>query len=207
MTVSSSAFPVVRHGEVIETSTTRISAESDVLHILPELGSLARIDGMTGQPTTYGVVSFGSTGGLDTSRKAVRRGAPGVSDQAIYQRHPELEIVLRTTFEVAVIGYGDGTTFHHHLPALPAPLHFSVRSCSAVETQAFCHEPRYLSALLTYRGELSPEQLVASHLRWVDRTLDDDHEWLRDATRRLARLMKRDYDLLATLLLAIEPVE
>jgi hypothetical protein len=203
----SSPPQVIRYGEVIETSTTRVTAECDVLHILPELGSLVRIDGMAGQPSTYGVVSFGATGGLDSSRRAVRRGGPGVSDQAVYQKHPELGLVLRTTFEVAVIGFGDSGRFHHYLPALPAQLHFSVRSCAAVEVHSFCNQPQYLSSLLSYRGELSPEQLLASHLRWVDRTIDDGHRWLKDTTRRLARLMKRDYDTLATLLHAIEPAE
>jgi hypothetical protein len=205
--VSSSASGTVRFGEVIETSTTRVTAECDVLHILPELGSLVRVDGMPPQPTTYGVVSFGATGGLDTSRRAVRRGGQGVADQAIYQKHPELELVLRTTFEVAVIGFGAGAAIQHYLPALPAPLHFSVRSCSPSDVRAFCTQPQYLSALLSYRGELAPEQLIASHLRWVDKTLNDGHVWLHDATRRLARLMKRDYDMLATLLHAIEPTD
>lgn len=205
MAASSNSSGVVRFGEVIETSTTRVVAECDVLHILPELGSLVCIGGLTDQPTTYGVVSFAATGGLDTSRKAVRRGGPDISDYSIYQRHPELEIVLRSTFEVAIIGYRDGKVSHHRLPSLPAPLHFSVRSCHASDVGTFCDAPQYLSSLLAFRGELPPEQLLASHLRWVDRTIDDGHLWLADATRRLARLMKRDYDMLATLLLAVEP--
>lgn len=204
---SSSSSGTVRFGEVIETSTTRVTAECDVLHILPELGALVRIDGMSAQPATFGIVSFGATGGLDTSRRAVRRGIAGVADHAIYQRHPELELVLRTTFEVAIIGSSDGSSVQHFLPTLPAPLHFSVRSCDRNAVEHFCAQPQYLSTLLAYRGELAPDHLIASHIRWVDRTLDDAHVWLADATRRLARLMKRDYDLLATLLQAVEPRE
>jgi len=194
-----------RLGEVIETSTVGFTAESDQLHILPELGALVRVGGLTDQISYYGIVAFGATGGLDTSRTAVRRGGHDLMDEAIYERHPELELVLRTMFSVAVVGYQDGIVPRHVLPALPAPLHYTVHACDAAETITFCNTPRYLSTLLNYRGDVPAEQLVASHLRWVDVQLADSHAWLSDATRRLARLMKRDYDRLVTILQAIEP--
>ena len=150
-----------RLGEVIETNTTGFTAESDDLHRLPELGAIVRVGGLNEQQTYYGIVAFGETGGLDTSRRAVRRGSDSLSDEAIYSRHPELEYVLRTVF-----------TFQ---------------------------------SLLSYSGEITPEALTAAHLRWVDKTLGDSHEWLREAVRRLARLMKRDYDRFVTIVQAAEP--
>ena len=63
-----------------------------------------------------------------------------------------------------------------------------------------------LPMLLSASGDLLPEMLVASHLRWVDATLQDGHAWLAGATRRLARLMKRDYDRFVTIAQAIAPV-
>jgi hypothetical protein len=190
---------------VIETSTVGYTAESDQLHALPELGALVRVGGLTDTISYYGVVAFGATGGLDTSRKAVRRGGHDLMDEAIYERHPELELVLRTLFSVAVVGYRDGITPRHVLPALPAPLHYTVHACDAAEAVTFCDEPRYFATLLNYNGDVSAEQLIASHLRWVDAQLADNHAWLEEATRRLARLMKRDYDRLVTILQAIEP--
>lgn len=205
--VSSSASAGGRLGEVIETSTTGFLAESDQLHQLPELGALVCVGGLDAARAYYGVVSHGATGGLDTSRKAVRRGSDLVSDAAVYDRHPELELVLRTVFSVEVIGYRDGPGFRHVLPALPVPLHYSVHGCDRETVVAFCANPRYLATLLNFHGEIMPEQLVAAHFRWVDMHLDDDHAWLTDATRRLARLMKRDYDRLATILEAVTPHE
>jgi len=203
--VSSSAISSPRLGEVIETSTTGFLAESDQLHRLPELGALVCVGGLDDSRAYYGVVSHGATGGLDTSRKAVRRGGDHLSDAAIYDRHPELELVLRTVFNVAVIGYRDGPRFRHALPALPVPLHYSVHGCDRATIASFSASPRYLASLLSFHGEIMPEQLVAAHLRWVDNQLDDHHTWLTDATRRLARLMKRDYDRLATILESIAP--
>jgi hypothetical protein len=194
-----------RLGEVIETSTTTFLAESDQLHALPELGALVRVGGLNETQSFFGVVAFGATGGLDTSRRAVRRGGNELADAAIYDRHPELELILRTLFSVAVVGYRDGMAVRHALPALPVPLHYSVHPCALADVAAFCREPRYLATLLNYRGEITPEQLIASHLCWIDATLEDDHEWLEDATRRVARLMKHDYDRLVTILQAVDP--
>jgi hypothetical protein len=190
---------------VIETSTVAFEAESDQLHVLPELGALVRVGSRDDRLSCFGVVAFGSTGGLDASRHAVRRGGDDLADEAIYARHPELELILRTVFQVALVGYRDGDIYRHALPALPAPLHYSVFACNIAEIDAFCRQPRYLGSLLNYRGDVSPEQLVAAHLRWVDVRLNDRQEWLLAATRRLAHLMKRDYDGLVSILELVAP--
>jgi hypothetical protein len=203
--VSSSAIASSRLGEVVETSTTGFLAESDQLHQLPELGALVCVGGLDETRAYFGVVSHGATGGLDTSRKAVRRGNDSLADAAIYDRHPELELVLRTVFNVEVIGFREGIGYRHVLPALPVPLHYSVHACDRPTVASFCAGPRYLATLLNFHGEIMPEHLVAAHFRWVDRELDDHHAWLTDATRRLARLMQRDYDRLATILEAVAP--
>lgn len=194
-----------RLGEVIETSTTGFTAESDELHRLPELGAIVRVGGLNEQQTYYGIVAFGETGGLDTSRRAVRRGNDSVSDEAIYTRHPELEYVLRTVFTVAVVGYRESNIRRHVLPPLPVPLHYSVRPCSRSEVREFTTDPKYFQSLLSYSGPITAEALTSAHLRWVDATIDDGHEWLREAVRRLARLMKRDYDRFVTIVQAADP--
>lgn len=203
--VSSNIIRRSRLGEVVETNTTGFLAESDELHRLPELGSLVCVGGLDNTLSYFGVVSHGATGGLDASRKAVRRGGDHLSDAAIYDRHPELEFVLRTVFSVAVVGYSDGSSVRHTLPALPVPLHYSVQGCDRTTLERFCANPRYLPTLLGFHGEIMPEQLLAAHFRWVDASLDDNHAWLIEATRRLARHMKRDYDRLATILEAVAP--
>ena len=198
-------FPNTRLGEVVETSTTSFIAESERLHDLPELGSLARVRGLRDGDALYGVVAHGETGGLDAGRRAVKRGTAQFADDAVYAEHPELEYVLRTLFTCAAVGSREHGAVRHTLPALPAPLHFNVQACGLDETRIFCAAPRYLSALLHFQGPVAAEQLVAAHLRWVDRQVDDGHVWLTDATRRLARLMKRDYDRLVIILEAIDP--
>jgi hypothetical protein len=189
---------------VIETNTLGYWAESDRLHALPALGQLVVVNGPE-ELNTYGVVTFGQTGGIDPSRRAVRRGGGEAEDEAIYRRHPELEHILRTTFRVAVVGFERAGRLRHTLPPLPAPLHYSVNTCAPDGVRRFCAQPRYFADLLAYKGELDPAQVIATHLRWVDELLDDQHVWLTDATRQVARLMKRDYDRLVVLLETVDP--
>lgn len=193
-----------RLGEVIQTNSLGFWAESEQLHLLPVFGELVRVE-ISEHERVYGVVVYGETGGIDPSRRAVRRGDSFTSDDALYNRHPELELVLRSIFRVSGVGTRTRDTVQHHLPALPVPLHFTVRGCGPFEVENFCANPRYLPMLLSNQGEVPPEAVVAAHLRWVDSVLQDDHRWLTDASRRLARLMKRDYDLLVNVLEAIDP--
>jgi hypothetical protein len=203
--VASSNQPTtLRHGEVIETSTTGFLAESDRLHHLPQLGELVRAK-INDEWDAYAVVSFGETGAIDQGRRAVRRGTPESDDADVYSRHPELDHVLRTVFRAAAVGYRSDAGIRHTLPPLPVPLHFGVHPCGKDEAARFCEDPEYLSALLAYRGEVDAEQLIAAHLRWVDATLDDGHAWLRLACRLLARQMRREYDRLVLILESVDP--
>lgn len=193
-----------RLGEVIETTSAGHWAESYILHELPPLGALVSSTLPDGQ-RNYGIVAFGQTGGLDPSRRAIKRGGENLSDSAIYDRHPELEHILRTLFRVAAVGYQDRSRIRHSVPPLPVPLHYTVHACDADEVSRFVPGPRYFASLLHHQGEISAEDLLAAHIRWVDEALDDNHQWLSEATRQVASLMKRDYDRLFIVLDSVDP--
>ncbi len=195
----------MRIGEIIETSTVGFWAESVNLHDLPPLGALVSVD-VPDVGTLYGVVAFGQTAGIDEGRKAVRRGSDEVFDGAIYDRHPELTRILRTTFRVVTIGFAgaDGQP-RHHLPPTPPQLHYSVSRCERAAVERFTDEPRYFPTLMASEGEVAPEQLLAAHIRAVYAVRGQDGVWLAGAGRQVARLLKRDYDRLLTVLEAIDP--
>lgn len=195
----------MRIGEIIETSTVGFWAESESLHALPPLGSLVTV-AVPEVGILAGVVAFGQTAGVDEGRRAVRRGDAETFDGAIYDRHPELLRILRTTFRVVTIGYQDVRgTIRHHLPPLPPPLHYSVSRCEEVMTRTFSQDPHYFPLLLASEGEVAPEQLLAAHIRTVTTDRGGDEGWRAAAGRQIARLLKRDYDKLLTVLEAIDP--
>jgi len=223
----------MRIGEIIETGTTGFVAESLELNRPPALGSLVKVEVGDGA-CVYGVVSHGTTTGLDPGRRAVRRSTEEVRDEAIYDEHPELKHTLRTEFSVLLVGCVEDPVLvalgplaqalgpvaqghrgqrvqdkcgaiRQHLPAQPPPLHYSVHQCTEEEVRAFSERLYYLRLLLSAPGEVPSEQLLAAHVRQAYRQRGQDREWLERAARGIAALLKHDYEWLMTVLYAIEP--
>jgi len=193
----------MRIGEIIETGTTGFVAESLELNRPPALGSLVKVEVGEGS-CVYGVVSHGTTAGLDPGRRAVRRSTEEVYDQAIYDEHPELRHTLRTEFSVLLVGCVEDGALRQHLPAQPPPLHYSVHQCTGEEVRAFSERLYYLRLLLSASGEVPSEQLLAAHVRQAYRQRGQDREWLEWAAREIAALLKHDYERLMMVLYAIE---
>jgi len=193
----------MRIGEIIETGTTGFVAESFELNRPPALGSLVKVEIGEGG-CVYGVVSHGTTTGLDPGRRAVRRSTETVYDEAIYNEHPELRHTLRTEFSVLLVGCVEDGAIRQHLPAQPPPLHYSVHQCAAEEVRAFSEQLYYLRLLLSASGEVPSEQLLAAHIRQAYRQRGQDRAWLERAAREIAALLKHDYERLMTVLYAIE---
>ncbi len=192
-----------RIGEIVETETSRFVAESFELHRPPALGRLvyAMSDG---DMQLYAVVCYGTTASPDPGRRAVRRSSEQVFDQAVYDEHPQLELMLRTEFAARLVGYADGTVVRHYLPPQPPPLHYSVYTCTADQVVRFTARLTYLRLLLDI-PEIAPEHLLAAHIREVYQRRGKDKEWLSGAAREVAGLLKSDYERLMTVLYGIEP--
>ena len=194
----------MRIGEIIETSSTSLVAESETLNQPPPLGSLCQARMDDGR-VVYAVVAFGRTGGLDPGRRAVRRGNDAVSDADIYRQHPELTRVLRTEFSAALVGWSDGQRIWQRLPAQPPPLHYALHTCDAETIVRFSDELSYLRLLLAAQGDLPSDQLIAANVRELYRARGNDIVWLERAGKTAASLLKNDYERLMNVLLAIEP--
>jgi hypothetical protein len=192
-----------RIGEIVETETTRFVAESFELHRPPALGQLVYAPG-DGDACLYAVVCYGTTASPDPGRRAVRRSTDEVFDQAVYDEHPQLELMLRTEFTARLVGYVDATGVHHYLPPQPPALHYSVCTCATDQVARFTERLTYLRLLLDL-PEIAPEQLLAAHIREVYRLRDQDRDWLSRAAREVAGLLKSDYERLMTVLYGIQP--
>ncbi len=194
----------MRIGEIIQTRSTGFVAESYQLHQPPALGSLVKVK-VDDNHDIYAVVSYGETGGIEPGRRPVRWSTDEVFDEAIYKEHPELRRTLRTEFTALSVGGVEGEEARQGLPSEPPPMHYSVYSCIPEEVLRFTEELYYLRLLLAGEGPVPKEQLLVTHLREVYRARGNDEEWLSRAAREIARLLKRDYDRLMTVLLGIEP--
>jgi hypothetical protein len=193
----------MRIGEIVESSSTHFVAESLDLRRPPELGRLVKVQLEEGRDLCA-VVCHGETGSLDPGRRAVRRSTEEVHDDQVYREHPQLEHVLRTEFTSLAVGLLHQDVVQQGLPSSPPPLHYSVYGCDKEEMTRFTQDLYYFRLLLGVPVRIAVELVLAQHLKWVYRERGHDEEWLQEAAREVATLLKQDYDRLATILYAIE---
>jgi len=193
-----------RFGEVIETSSARIWVECDELNALPPLGSLMQAESESGV-MIFAVVSYSETTGIDATRRAVRRGSNDIRDADVYRQHPELNRVLRSTFEAVPIAFERDARIVYVVPPVPPPLHYSVELVAAAQTARLTDRFDYFTTLARYQGEVAAEQIVIAHVRAVFDARDSDREWLDRAAGEISRLYANEYDRLLPILEAIDP--
>jgi hypothetical protein len=191
-------------GEIIETSSFRCAAESFVLNRPPALGSLVKVQNPSGA-WTYGVVAFGETLAADPGRQAMRRGTADARNEAVYAKHPELELLLRTVFAIVTVGHVDAGKMTQRLPAYPPPMHYSVYECESDEVKAFSERLLYLRTLAAAQIEAPVEQVLAANLRWTYDFRGGDRSWLERAALEAAALLQQDVEKLLGVLYAVDP--
>lgn len=188
-------------GEVIESSTTEFLAQAVELDGAPPFGSFVEVapeDGLT----VYGVVAHVQTAGIDPGSRAIMRGHGEIRDERIYLENPDLPLVLRTTFRVLVVGFksSEDRQLRQFLPPRPPRLHYSV-SISPVQTvRTFIEDGLdYLQALLN-AAEVPVDELLAANLRYTASVCGNENEFLQEAGRELAQLLRTDYARLTGIL-------
>ena len=200
-------------GEIVETTSLYLVAqrldpntEATPRPVQPpNLGSLVWVH-VPGGGRVFAVVSYGTTTGVDSQRRAVVRSHGEVLDDRVYREHPQLHRVLRTIFHAVLVGYETPQgTLHRHLPPQPPPLHYAVYPATPEETQRFSQDMRYFRLLLAVTSPVPGEQVTAAHVREIARLHPGNEEWVERAARHIARLLKRDYERLQAALEALAP--
>ncbi len=186
-------------GEVVEASTTEFLAQALALDSAPAFGAFVEVaadDGMT----VYGVVAHVQTAGIDPGSRAIMRGHGDVRDERIYEENPDLPLVLRTTFRALAVGFSESRRFHQFLPPRPPRLHYSVSVCANALVREFTGESLdYLHALLN-ATDVPVDELLAANLRYTASCHRDATEFLTEAGRELAQLLRADYARLTGIL-------
>lgn len=175
-------------GEVIEANTTGYVAECYQLHCAPAFGSF--VAARDGAYEAYGVVSNIETASLDPGRRALARGRDEADPEDVYRNNPELPELLRTQFEVVIIGYAEGPAIRCCLPPRPPRLHAFVYPCSPEVLAAITDDLAFLETVLNSSFKPGSEELVAACLRQA--ADGRGHDYLVRAGKELARLLVND---------------
>jgi hypothetical protein len=193
-------------GEVVEASTTEFLAQALELDSAPPFGAFVEVvadDALS----VCGVVAHVQTAGIDPGSRAIMRGHGDVRDQRIYLENPDLPLVLRTTFRAVVVGFGEGGKLYQFLPPRPPRLHYSVFTCQPRTVREFTRELDYLQALLN-ATDVPVDELLAANLRYAAAELTDSRDFLQQAGRELAQLLRADYSRLTAILRrCLAPIE
>ena len=113
-------------GEIVESTSTEFMAECYELNALPSLGSLVKVTAPTME--IFGIVCQSGTAGIEPGRHPVARGKDEASEEAVYQSSPQLMKLLRSEFQVLVVGHK--TRWENiSIPAVKTGAHPCVCSC------------------------------------------------------------------------------
>jgi hypothetical protein len=184
-------------GEVIEASTGQFVAECYELHSPPPLGSLVKTS--DGDVEIYGVVCNAATESIEPNRRPIARGKEEATEESIYQQHPQLSKLLRTTFDTLIIGHGQRDELYHYLPPHPSRVHSFVYLCETDEVRRFTQSLDFLPILLGTRA-VAVDEIVSACLRQASCAQDDKRTFLIKAGKELAVLLSGDLNRLNAIL-------
>lgn len=189
-------------GEIIEAGTVEFMAECYDLHIPPALGGLVKTS--DGEIDIFGIVCNATTESTDPGRRPVARGKDVADFEDIYREHPQLSLLLRTTFKVLAVGHRQGDSILYYLPPRPPRVHSFVHLCEQEEVRRFTQSLDFLPALLCMKGG-SPDEVISACIRQACHAHEDERAFLIQAGKEMAILLSSDLNRLNTILRRIRP--
>jgi hypothetical protein len=198
-----------RIGEVIEASTIGFTAGAYELLAAPPFGALVRAQTREAGVSVYGLVFDIRTGSKEPGGRALVRGRTysgrELYDDEIYQEHPDLAEVLQTEFSALTVGFIRNDRIYQYLPSHPPPVHYSVYECTGSELVRFSEVADFFRTPL-FASHVPGDDLLAATIRAAARArIGAEREYLVQAGREVASLLKDDYDRLSAILRRIRP--
>jgi hypothetical protein len=187
-------------GEVIASDSQVLQVECHRLYGAPTFGSFVRAECLGSEMQFYGVVTRVSTTPFDGNRVVQAHGMP---PGELEQRKPHLVDLLRTTFDVRIVGYGKGDARVAGTPPTPPRLHCFVYPATEEEVRGVTGSPAFLRPL-AQSVDVSLEDLLVCAIQAAQQA------WGAAAPlvtwgKFLARLLRHDYLTLEGVLQRLSP--
>jgi hypothetical protein len=189
--------------EIVEASTATYVAQCYDLFSQPTFGSLVKTN--DGPVAIYGAVYNATTSSIEPGRRPVARGRDEPDEEALFRANPQLKKLLRSEFNVVVLGYQVDSRYYHYLPPNPARIHGFVQDCSREEAVSFSQSLEFLSTLVNARLELATEEVTGAVLRSLSTAYDEPRDFLKRAGKELSTILSNDYNRLRTILSKMQP--
>jgi len=179
-------------GEVVESATQYVIGQTYEPNIAPAFGSYVRIKS---DLDLYGLIYNVLTKSIDPNR---RPAAYNLSFEELKRQQPQLSKLLKTEFEVLIIGYrSENSEFYQHLPPRPAKLHSFVYKCVDIEIESITFSLDFLRTIFVSTCCNVPvDELIAAAVREAKFTKPR----LIEIGKELTYLIGNDYDRLTSIL-------
>jgi len=180
-------------GEVIESSTTELIAETRELHGAPSFGRFIRVDS---EVPIIGLVFNVFTHSIEPNRRPM---AYGKTEEELRLEQPQIFELLRTEFQALVVGYVDEKGPVQTLPPQPARIHSFAYLCDDEEVRAFTRSDDYLRSILS-TAKIPTDELLIATLRHTLQAHGSSSTCLVRMGKELSRLLGDDYDRLSSII-------
>jgi hypothetical protein len=190
-------------GEIIASDSQVLQVECHQLYCAPPFGSFVRAECIGSQMQYYGVVTRVETAPVDGNRVVQAHGMP---PGELEQRKPHLMDLLRTTYSVRVVGYGQGEFRVAGTPPTPPRLHCFVSPASPEDIRGVTASANFLRPLTQVTDAPLEDLLVCSLQQARDAWPVAEHRGRLIAWGKfLARLLREDYLTLEGVLQRLSP--
>jgi hypothetical protein len=189
---------VSRIAEIIEATTTEYIAQCYDLYELPSLGSLVKT--VDGETELYGIVYNAVTASVEPGRRPIVRGKNEPNEEAVFNSNPQLKKLLRSEFNVIIVGYRYGEKLYYYLPSRPAHIHGFVYSCPVEEAKLFSASLDFLDVIFNTRLALPAEEIAGAVLRQMSLAYEEPRRFLVNAGKHLAVILGDDFNRLRIVL-------
>jgi hypothetical protein len=153
-------------------------------------------------PAIYAVVYQATTSPSDSGR---RPRAYWKDEEQLGEEQPELsEWLLVTNFRAIIVGYSADGLIRQFLPPRPPKLHSHAQPCADDEIRQVTAKMDFLRTLANFRNAPT-EEVIAACIREANAARGGDFDFLVEAGKELASLMKDDYDRLQAIMRRVVP--
>jgi hypothetical protein len=197
-------------GEVLSSRITSFVAEAwrsentddtGLLQAAPGFGSFLKCRSEEKQLSIFGVVYDIVTAPQDQLHRPT---ALRMSRAELKKEQPQIFLLLKTEWHVAVVGYRQAGACRSGLPPFPPQVHDFVYPLENEELLDVSENLEFLRMLNGVAG-VPADELLAAAIRNAAQARHNEYQYLVNAGQQVSKLLHDDYDRLAAVLKKIRP--
>ncbi|MBX9686022.1 MAG: hypothetical protein K2X27_04930 [Candidatus Obscuribacterales bacterium] len=194
-------------GEVLSSSITAFTAESWSENELtdsakmPQFGSFLKSISESREICVYAVIYDIVRAPIDQHHKPT---ALKMSRAELKREQPQIFSLLKTEWHTLIIGYKQGNQVQNGLPPFPPEVHDFVAPLDKSELLRLTENLDFLR-MLSAISKVPTDEILAASIKNAASARDDEYDYLVEAGQYVSRMLRDDYDRLASVLRKISP--